>query len=108
MLDAQWVDNGPGWVGVLLRDAATVLAVRPIASVSVAGRRDHRDRIRPGAESDVEVRALFAVGDSLAEDPVTGSLNASLAQWLIGTGSAADGVRGRLRAPCSDGAGGCT
>jgi len=34
----------------------------------------------------VEVRALFAVGDSLAEDPVTASLNASLAQWLIGIG----------------------
>ena len=29
VLAAQWVDNGPGWVGVLLRDAATVLAVRP-------------------------------------------------------------------------------
>jgi predicted PhzF superfamily epimerase YddE/YHI9 len=34
----------------------------------------------------VEVRALFAVGEGLTEDPVTGSLNASLAQWLIGTG----------------------
>ena len=85
VLDAQWVDNGPGWVGVLLRDAATVLAVRPtppcrLRDVGIIG------TYPPGAESDVEVRALFAVGDSLAEDPVTGSLNASLAQWLIGTG----------------------
>ncbi len=85
VLDAQWVDNGPGWVGVLLTDAATVLAVRP------AGPGAFRDvgivGVHPsGSECAVEVRALFAVGGGLAEDPVTGSLNASLAQWLIGTG----------------------
>jgi PhzF family phenazine biosynthesis protein len=85
VVDAQWVDNGPGWVGVLLRDAATVLAVRPIGrcrlrDVGIVG------PYPPGAESDVEVRALFALGGSVAEDPVTGSLNASLAQWLIGSG----------------------
>jgi PhzF family phenazine biosynthesis protein len=85
VLDAQWVDNGPGWVGVLLRDAATVLAVRPsgpgpFRDVGIIG------TYPPGAECAVEVRALFAVGEGLTEDPVTGSLNASLAQWLIGTG----------------------
>lgn len=85
VLDAQWVDNGPGWVGVLLRDAATVLAARPsgpgpFRDVGIIG------PYPPGAECAVEVRALFAVGEGLTEDPVTGSLNASLAQWLIGTG----------------------
>lgn len=85
VLATQWVDNGPGWVGVLLRDAATVLALRPqgqcrLPDVGLIGR--HPD----GAECDVEVRALFAVSGGTAEDPVTGSLNASLAQWLIGTG----------------------
>jgi PhzF family phenazine biosynthesis protein len=85
VVDTHWVDNGPGWVGVLLRDAATVLAVRPtgpgrLRDVGIVG------PYPPGAESAVEVRALFAVGGSVAEDPVTGSLNASLAQWLIGTG----------------------
>jgi PhzF family phenazine biosynthesis protein len=82
---AQWVDNGPGWVGLLLRDAATVLAARPtppcrLRDVGIVG------AYPPGAECDVEVRALITVGGSLAEDPVTGSLNASLAQWLIGAG----------------------
>jgi PhzF family phenazine biosynthesis protein len=85
VVDAQWVDNGPGWVGVLLRDAATVLAVRPsgpgaFRDVGIIGPHP------PGAECAVEVRGLFAVGGGLAEDPVTGSLNASLAQWLIGSG----------------------
>jgi predicted PhzF superfamily epimerase YddE/YHI9 len=85
VLDAQWVDNGPGWVGLLLRDAATVLAARPtppcrLRDVGIVG------AYPPGAECDVEVRALITVGGSLAEDPVTGSLNASLAQWLIGAG----------------------
>lgn len=85
VLGAQWVDNGPGWVGLLLRDAATVLAARPtppcrLRDVGIIG------AYPPGAECDVEVRALITVGGSLAEDPVTGSLNASLAQWLIGAG----------------------
>ena len=86
VVDAHWVDNGPGWVGVLLRDAETVLGLRP----SGPGRFRDVGVIGPhpaGSECDVEVRALFAVGaGGLAEDPVTGSLNASLAQWLIGTG----------------------
>lgn len=85
VIDSQWVDNGPGWVGVLLRDAATVLAVRPegpgaFRDVGIIGVHP------PGAECAVEVRALFAVSGGLAEDPVTGSLNASLAQWLIRSG----------------------
>ena len=68
----------------------------------------------PGSECEVEVRALFAVGDGgLAEDPVTGSLNASLAQWLIGAGRlptsyvAAQGTvlgrRGRVHVRAEDG-----
>ena len=85
VLDAQWVDNGPGWVGVLLRDAATVLGVRPTGpgpfpAIGIIG------RYPPGSECDVEVRALFEVDGLVIEDPVTGSLNASLAQWLIGAG----------------------
>jgi len=85
VVDTHWVDNGPGWVGVLLRDAATVLALRPsgrspIPDVGVVG------PYPPGSECAVEVRALFETGGGVAEDPVTGSLNASLAQWLINDG----------------------
>lgn len=85
VVDSHWVDNGPGWVGVLLRDAAAVRALDPDAvalgdlKVGVAG-------IEPaGGPTQLEVRA-FAAGAGIAEDPVTGSLNASLGQWLIGEG----------------------
>jgi len=80
--DARWLDNGPGWVGVLLHDARAVLALRPDRSrldgwdIGVCG--PWRDG---GSDAAVEVRAF----DSSVEDPVTGSLNAGLGQWLAGT-----------------------
>ena len=86
-----WIDNGPGWVGVDLGSADAVLAVVPdIAAftdlkVTVLGRWDDARAAELGA--DVEVRAFFADGRDFAEDPVTGSANAGLAQWLIGTGA---------------------
>jgi PhzF family phenazine biosynthesis protein len=88
VLDAQWADNGPGWVALLLRDAETVLALQP-KPVSV-GRFDSIGVIGPHpphAEVDFEVRA-FALLEGQREDPVTGSLNAALGQWLITTGRA--------------------
>ena len=89
--DMAWIDNGPGWVGVDLGSADAVLAVVPdIAAftdlkVTVLGRWDEGRAAELGA--DVEVRAFFADGRDFAEDPVTGSANAGLAQWLIGTGA---------------------
>jgi PhzF family phenazine biosynthesis protein len=83
IVDARWIDNGPGWVGVLLRDAAAVLAVRPDwaefgdLEVGIVG------AYPAGSECAVEVRA-FCPGLGVVEDPVTGSLNASLGQWLAG------------------------
>ena len=85
IVDAQWADNGPGWLAVLLGSAQAVLDVRTPAQpmdVGVVG------PYPPGAECDFEVRAFFSVGDRCLEDPVTGSLNASLAQWLLATGRA--------------------
>lgn len=88
IVDAEWLDNGPGWVGVLLPDAEAVLRLQPDAS-AYPGRWDigvlglHGD----GAEAALEVRAFFTDGHGpLREDPVTGSLNASGAEWLIATG----------------------
>ncbi|MBE1878029.1 PhzF family phenazine biosynthesis protein [Myceligenerans pegani] len=84
---AAWVDNGPGWVGVQLRDAEAVLALRIDAArfddlaIGVVGPHSPADRARLGA--DVEVRA-FVPGLGAYEDPVTGSLNAGLGQWLAG------------------------
>lgn len=84
ILDAAWIDNGPGWVGVLLRDAAAVLACAP--DPSLLGGQDIGivGLYPPGSPEAVEVRA-FAPGAGVVEDPVTGSLNAGLAQWLAGT-----------------------
>jgi PhzF family phenazine biosynthesis protein len=84
ILDAEWVDNGPGWVAVLLADAAAVLAVRPDFVgehfVGVVG-------FHPaGSPEAIEVRAFFPVNGATVEDPVTGSLNASLAPWLARSG----------------------
>jgi PhzF family phenazine biosynthesis protein len=86
--DARWVDNGPGWVAVLLDDAKTVLAVTPDTEdlkLGIVG------SYPAGAPEAVEVRAFFPAGRSGVEDPVTGSLNAGLALWLLRTG--------RLQAP---------
>jgi PhzF family phenazine biosynthesis protein len=80
ILDGAWVDNGPGWAGVLLRDAETVLALQPTAveiDIGVIGPHPS------GQPADFEVRAFYPKDGSTAEDPVTGSLNAGLAEWLI-------------------------
>lgn len=88
VVDAQWIDNGPGWVGVRLESADAVLAVEPDASprkgqwsIGVVG------AYPPGGDAAIEVRAFFNDGGGvMREDPVTGSLNASVAQWLVGSG----------------------
>jgi PhzF family phenazine biosynthesis protein len=92
-----WCDNGPNWRGVMLRSAEQVLSLRPDASVlagldvGVVGPRGKVGVVgsRPaGDDIALEVRAFFPGNNGMAEDPVTGSLNAALAQWLIGAGLA--------------------
>jgi PhzF family phenazine biosynthesis protein len=87
VVDAQWADNGPGWVALLLRDAQCVLAVTPdparmdrFREVGIAG------PYGTGSDVALEVRAFIRTADGILEDPVTGSLNAALAQWLIPAG----------------------
>jgi PhzF family phenazine biosynthesis protein len=85
VVDAQWVDNGPGWIGILLESAEAVLAVRPgYADMDLGLVGPHP----AGSALAFEVRAFFPKDGTLVEDPVTGSLNASLAQWLLGSGRA--------------------
>lgn len=82
IVDAQWADNGPGWMAVLLAGAEEVLALEPgfvDFDLGVAG---------PGGAEDWELRAFFPVNGATVEDPVTGSLNASVAGWLLETGRA--------------------
>jgi PhzF family phenazine biosynthesis protein len=89
---SQWVDNGPGWVAVMLSTRAEVLALRPDFP-ALAGQPLgviapwHVDK--DGTDANFEVRGFITTRS--AEDPVTGSLNAGLAQWLIGSGIAPDG-----------------
>lgn len=113
VVDAQWADNGPGWVALLLDGAPSVLGIdprpdllRPDDNIGVVGA--HPD----GSAARFEVRAFFA-GRGLEEDPVTGSLNAAVAQWLIPAGLAPPvyvaaqgtrlGRRGRVRVEAVDG-----
>jgi PhzF family phenazine biosynthesis protein len=89
VVDAAWVDNGPGWLGIRLASAERVLSLNPARSwprhidIGVVGPH------APGGDAAFEVRAFFSdhLGTTV-EDPVTGSLNASLAQWLFATGVA--------------------
>jgi PhzF family phenazine biosynthesis protein len=87
VLHHQWVDNGPGWCAVLLRSAAQVLALRPdwaaLGDLKLGVVGAHA----PGHDARFELRA-FIPSMAVNEDPVTGSLNASVAQWLIGAGIA--------------------
>jgi PhzF family phenazine biosynthesis protein len=111
VMAAQNLNNGPHWLGLLVNDVDTVLALTPDhatlrklgTKVGVAGkrkapdggliRRANREARAFTASSarmtndptDLEVRA-FAAPVGIAEDPVTGSLNASLAQWLMADG----------------------
>jgi PhzF family phenazine biosynthesis protein len=85
IVDAEWVDNGPGWVGVLLASAEDVLALRPVGvdlDLGVVG------PYPAGSPVAFEVRAFYPLHGTTSEDPVTGSLNASLAGWLLRTGRA--------------------
>jgi PhzF family phenazine biosynthesis protein len=89
IVDARWADNGPGWLAVMLDSAEAVLAVEPL--------RHRAERIdlgvvgphAPGSDIAFELRAFFtAEGGAIIEDPVMGSLNASVAQWLFASGRA--------------------
>ncbi len=84
ILHHAWCDNGPGWRAVMLRSAAQVLALKPDAAL-LAGLDIGVVGPHPaGHACAFEVRAFFPGNNGLVEDPVTGSLNAALAQWLIG------------------------
>ena len=84
---SQWVDNGPGWVAVMLSSRDEVLALQPDYAAMLPLEIGVVAPCPGGHDAQFEVRA-FIPGGGANEDPVTGSLNASLAQWLIGAGLA--------------------
>jgi PhzF family phenazine biosynthesis protein len=92
VVDAAWADNGPGWIAVMLSSAEAVLALQPRLAraervdIGVVGPHP------AGSDTAFEIRAFFSdQHGTLIEDPVTGSLNASVAQWLFASGRAAGG-----------------
>lgn len=101
VVDAQWADNGPGWLAVMLGSAEEVLALQPDFGagdgydigvvgphpVGVVGPAKIGAVARTGSDPAIEVRAFFRAGGTAAEDPVTGSLNAAVAQWLLADGT---------------------
>lgn len=87
VVSSRWVDNGPGWAGILLNDADAVLELEPDFA-----RNTKREKLdigvvgfhEPDSATRYEVRAFFSgQGGKMIEDPVTGSLNASVAQWML-------------------------
>jgi PhzF family phenazine biosynthesis protein len=107
---SQSLDNGPVWLSLLLDAPETVLALQPdhgrlrelgvkvgvaaayrpagpalIARANREARASRSETAPASPEPDLEVRA-FAAASGILEDPVTGSLNASLGQWLMAEG----------------------
>ncbi len=113
IIDASWLVNGPKWIGVRLSSAREVLQLRPdpgkLGNLEIGVVGPHE----PKGETQFEVRA-FIGGDPVWEDPVTGSLNAGLARWMVDTGIAAQqyvasqgtilGRQGRVHVNLRDGA----
>jgi PhzF family phenazine biosynthesis protein len=83
---SNWVDNGSGWLAIMLRSREQVLALRPNYS-TLAGLKvgvfAAFNPVKDGTSAQFEVRAFSAEAAVGHEDPVTGSLNAGLARWLI-------------------------
>lgn len=95
ILHHAWCDNGPQWRGVMLASAEKVLALQPNAQilagmeVGVVAPLETPFQLGPQDPAEAfEVRAFFPGNAGLTEDPVTGSLNAALGQWMIGAGLA--------------------
>lgn len=101
VIGAQWADNGPGWLAVMLESADAVLALEPDFGagdgydigvvgpypIGIVGPTKIGAVGPTGSDPAIEVRAFFRAGGAAAEDPVTGSLNAALAQWLLADGT---------------------
>lgn len=92
VLDHQWVDNGPGWAVVRLASAEEVLALEPDLSLIPDAMVGAIGAYPEGSEHAFEMRT-FAPGVGVAEDPVCGSMNASVGQWLAATGASTNAYR---------------
>jgi PhzF family phenazine biosynthesis protein len=104
VIAGQWCDNGPGWRALLLNSHAALLKAKPDTKLLIDSTQTNPALVLPEiglvaalpklglvaatpsiTGVDFELRAFFPANDVYFEDPVTGSLNAAVAQWLIGT-----------------------
>jgi len=86
--ETAWLSNGFPQLVLRLDGAATVLALKPDHSaLKGLGKVGVVAPHPAGGAVDFEVR-FFAAAIGINEDPVTGSLNANLARWLIDNGHA--------------------
>ena len=92
IVDHQWVDNGPGWAVVRLSTAQEVLDLRPDLTLIPQAMVGAIGAYPPGTEHQFEMRT-FAPKVGVAEDPVCGSMNASVGQWLTSGGSVSGSYR---------------
>ena len=87
VLAHQWADNGPGWAVLVLDSAQRVLELEPDLARIPTAMVGFVGAYPPGSAHDYEMRT-FAPGVGVPEDPVCGSMNASVGQWLTSTGAA--------------------
>lgn len=115
LIDAMWIDNGPGWLGLLFDHADTILALKPERAWPAALHIGAIGFHSPGSEFALETRAFHTDQHlTVVEDPATGSFNAAIARWLIEAGRLPDsysvsqgsciGRRGRIDVGLRDGA----
>ena len=90
LVAAQWLDNGSRWMGLLVRDAALLPHAQPdgaaLRQLGVKAGLCAIHAAQAGSEPVLEVRGITLTAHGIAEDPATGSLNASLGQWLTAEG----------------------
>jgi PhzF family phenazine biosynthesis protein len=115
LIDAAWIDNGPGWLGLLFDRSDIILALKPERSWPRALHIGLVGFHPPSSEFTLETRAFHTDQHlTVIEDPVTGSFNAAVARWLIGAGrlsanysvsqGACVGRRGRIDVRTREGA----
>ena len=90
VLAHQWVDNGPGWAVLQLVSAEAVLQLEPYLAQIPAAMVGALGAYPAGSPNAFELRT-FAPGVGLPEDPICGSMNASVGQWLLRTGQVSTG-----------------
>lgn len=88
VIASNWLDNGPGWRGILLRSAEVVRSLKPNNKFLEGMNIGFAGPENANSVNDFEIRAFFQTANGISEDPITGSLQGAFGQWLIGSNQA--------------------